>query len=323
MHTRLGRLRHGGVAWPKALLWALSSLGVLAAAVACSSSPAVTPVPTTTPFPTTAPLPGAPELSLVVGTTDHGVGSNRVVFGLIDRQGNQVQPSDEVPVRALYLPDGDTAGEVRAAAAAEFRPWPIGRQGVFATTLEFDQVGYWELQVDATAPNGKSVTATAYIQVRPETSTPSIGDPAPASVTPTGDGVDDLGTITSSPQPDADLYRLSVHEALDDGRPLVLVFATPAFCSTATCGPQVAVLSELNDRWSARAYFIHVEVYENPHLIGESQALGELVEAVAEWGLPTEPWTFIVDGKGLVRAKFEGFVTLEELEEGLADVLGS
>ena len=210
---------------------------------------------------------------------------------------------------------------MRDTATAEFRQWPIGRQGVFATTLEFDQAGYWELQVDAAGSGGDAVTATAYIQVRPETSTPAIGDQAPASVTPTGDDVDDLGTITSSPQPDADLYRLSVHETLGDGRPLVLVFATPAFCSTATCGPQVAVLSELNDRWSARANFIHVEVYEDPHLIGESQALGELVEAVAEWGLPTEPWTFIVDGAGIVRAKFEGFVTFEELEEGLKDVV--
>lgn len=301
------------------LVWALLLLGVLA--VACSSSPAATPVPTSTPFPTTAPLPGAPELSLVVGTTDHGVGSNRVVFGLIDQQGGQVQRSDEVTIRALYLPDGDAAGEVRDTATAEFRQWPIGRQGVFATTLEFDQAGYWELQVDATGSGGDAVTATAYIQVRSETSTPAIGDPAPASVTPKGEEVDDLGTITSSPEPDADLYQLSVHEALGDGRPLVVVFATPAFCSTATCGPQVAVLSELNDRWSQRANFIHVEVYKNPHLIGESQALGELVETVAEWGLPTEPWTFIVDGEGIVRAKFEGFVTLDELEDALQDVL--
>ncbi len=300
-----------------ALMWALLSLAALAVTTACSSSPTATLVPAT------APLPQAPEVSLVVATTDHGVGNNRVAFGLIDRQGSPVL-SPEALVRALYLPDEGVAGEVRDTATARFRQWPTGRRGVFATTLEFDQAGFWELQVDAAAPGGEAVTATAYIQVRPQTSTPSIGDQAPASVTPTGDEVDDLGTITSSHQPDADLYRLSVHEALGDGKPLVLVFATPAFCSTATCGPQVAVLSELNDRWSEQAAnFIHVEVYQNPHLIGESQALGDLVEAVAEWGLPTEPWTFIVDGEGIIRAKFEGFVNSEELEEGLEEVLGS
>ncbi len=315
MRTRLDRHRHRGASRLTGLLWALSSVGVLAAVIACSSSPA------STPFPTTAPLPEAPKLSVVVATTDHGVGNNRVAFGLIDRVGNPVR-GEEVPVRALHLPDGDGDGEVRDTAVARFRQWPISRRGVFTADLRLDQVGYWELQVDAVAPGGEPVTASAYIQVRQRTSTPSIGDPAPASVTPTGGEVDDLGTITSSPHPDADLYRLSVHEALDDGKPLVLAFATPAFCSTATCGPQVAVLSELNDRWSERANFIHVEVYDSPHLIGEGKPPGELVEAVAEWGLPTEPWTFIVDGEGLVRAKFEGFVTLEELEEGLEDVLG-
>ena len=315
MHTGVDMNRDRGAARPTALLWAWLSLAVLAVTTACSSSPTATLVPTT------ASLPQAPEVSLVVATTDHGVGNNRVAFGLIDRQGSPVQ-SAEVSVRALYLPDGDGAGEVRDTATARFRQWPVGQRGVFATTLEFDQAGFWELQVDATAPDGETVTASAYIQVRPQTSTPSIGDQAPASVTPTGDEVDDLGTITSSPHPDADLYRLSIHQALGDGKPLVVAFATPAFCSTATCGPQVAVLSELNDRWSERANFIHVEVYESPHLIGESQSLGELVEAVAEWGLPTEPWTFIVDGEGIVRAKFEGFVTLEELEEDLEEVLG-
>ena len=315
MHTWLNMRRHRGASRLMTLPWTSLLLAVMAVTMACSSSPTDTPVPTT------APLPQAPEVSLVVATTDHGVGDNRVAFGLIDRQGSPVQ-SAEVPVRALYLPEED-GGELRDTATAQFRQWPVGQRGVFATTLQFDQAGYWELQVDATAPGGEAVTATAYIQVRPQTSTPSIGDQAPASVTPTGDEADDLGTITSSPHPDAGLYRLSVHEALGGGKPLVLAFATPAFCSTATCGPQIAVLSELNDRWSERANFIHVEVYKNPHLIGESESLGELVQAVTEWGLPTEPWTFIVDGEGIVRAKFEGFVTLEELEEGLEDVLGN
>ena len=33
------------------------------------------------------------------------------------------------------------------------------------------------------------------------------------------------------------------------------------------------------------------------------------------WNLPSEPWTFIVDGEGLVYAKFEGFATGDELEK--------
>ena len=41
-----------------------------------------------------------------------------------------------------------------------------------------------------------------------------------------------------------------------------------------------------------------------------------------EWGLLTEPYTFVLDGEGRVAAKFEGFVNEDELAEALAAVLG-
>ena len=41
-----------------------------------------------------------------------------------------------------------------------------------------------------------------------------------------------------------------------------------------------------------------------------------------EWGLLSEPYTFILDRKGLVASKFEGFVTEAELEAALGETLG-
>ena len=40
-----------------------------------------------------------------------------------------------------------------------------------------------------------------------------------------------------------------------------------------------------------------------------------------EWGLQTEPFTFVIDAGGLVAKKFEGFVNEEELESALVDVI--
>ena len=40
-----------------------------------------------------------------------------------------------------------------------------------------------------------------------------------------------------------------------------------------------------------------------------------------EWRLDTEPWIFVVDGQGIIRAKFEGLVTLTELEAALQQTL--
>jgi peroxiredoxin len=32
-----------------------------------------------------------------------------------------------------------------------------------------------------------------------------------------------------------------------------------------------------------------------------------------EWGLPSEPWTFLVGADGRIKAKFEGSVSVDEL----------
>ena len=101
---------------------------------------------------------------------------------------------------------------------------------------------------------------------------------------------------------------------------MLVTFSTPAFCTTATCGPQLDVVRGLKRRYADRLNFTHVEIYDNPLEMREDFSSGRLSPAVEEWNLPSEPWTFIVDGEGLVYAKFEGFTTAEELEAELAGV---
>ena len=163
------------------------------------------------------------------------------------------------------------------------------------------------------------VTTTVY--VKENSSTPAIGSPAPASMNKTSRDVEALDRLTTAPAPDPDLYRMTIREALASGMPLVVSFATPGYCQTATCGPQVEVLSGIKDRYRGRANFIHVEVFDNPHEIQGDLGKAQAVPSVEEWGLPTEPWTFIVDGGGAVSAKYEAFTTAEEIQEGLAAVL--
>ncbi len=44
----------------------------------------------------------------------------------------------------------------------------------------------------------------------------------------------------------------------------------------------------------------------------------EVVPAVQEWGLTSEPWVFVVDALGNVAGRFEGVVDPEEIEAALA-----
>jgi hypothetical protein len=45
------------------------------------------------------------------------------------------------------------------------------------------------------------------------------------------------------------------------------------------------------------------------------------VQSVTDWGLPTEPYTFVVDGSGKLSAKFEGIVSADELTAAFDAVL--
>ena len=113
---------------------------------------------------------------------------------------------------------------------------------------------------------------------------------------------------------------MTIADAVASRRPLVVVFATPAFCQTATCGPQVEVVGEIRVKYRGLANFVHVEIFDNPGEIQGDLSKAGPTAAVEEWGLPTEPWTFIVDRNGRIAAKFEGFTTAEEIEEALIKV---
>ena len=242
------------------------------------------------------------------------------MFGVIDREGMPV-PGPAAEVRAYFLVPGEDTRELKDSVTASFTSWPTAVGGVFVADFDLDTPGAYEIDANYTSNDGTAIFAQASFLLLEEASTPAIGSPAPASVTHKAGDAEDISHITSSIEPDLDLYELSIHEALAQNKPLVVVFATPAFCVSATCGPQVGELSKVKESVGDRANYIHVEVFEDPHMVDGQRPTGGLVAAVDEWGLPTEPWTFIIDSQGLVQAKFEQFTTAEEIEARLLEIL--
>ncbi len=74
-------------------------------------------------------------------------------------------------------------------------------------------------------------------------------------------------------------------------------------------------MQQLHATYAEQANFIHVEIYQYPF---DST---RVVKTVDEWHLPSDPWTFIVDKKGVVRDRFEGSAPIDELEPSLKSVL--
>ena len=262
---------------------------------------------------------GGPEYSAIIITSDLAVGPNRILFGIINRDGMPV-PGPSAEVESYFMVPGAEERELKESLTVPFINWPTSVLGVFGAPLDFDTAGLYQLDINYTSNEGTPIFAQGNLLIKESASTPAIGAAAPTSVTNTAANAEDIFHITSASNPDLDLYQYSVHEALEQAKPLVVVFATPAFCLSATCGPQVAQLTSVKESVGDLANYIHVEVFEEPHEIEDQRPTGGLVPAVREWGLPTEPWTFIIDAQGLVHAKFEQFATAEEIEEKLLEL---
>ena len=292
------------------------------AAVGCGSGSTAEPTPVPTRQPTPATTQPTPAAKTIVGmaSTDLSVGDNRVVFGVII-QGQGALRDERVQVKTFLLTASGPEGP-KQTASATFQTWPGGAGGAYVANLSFDRPGEWGLGIEASRPDGSLIRASVKVKVKETSATPSIGSAAPRSRNKTAAAVSDLTELTTDMDPDPDLYRITVAEALDAGVPLVVGFATPAYCQTATCGPQMDVLKQMKDRYSGRINVIHVEVYDNPPEIRDAGIeVGRLTPVMAEWGLPSEPWTFVVDGEGIVRAKYEGFVGADELRDAIDETL--
>ena len=259
------------------------------------------------------------SVRITLASTDLGVGRNRLAFGLVDVESGPIRDAD-VLISTFYLGAGQQEGPIQTSRAV-WRDWPIGQTGLYTANFDFDRKGDWGVVAQFVDHLGSNATTSAGLKIKTASDTPGIGERPPASLTKLADDFSDLKVITSDPDPDEDLYALTVAEALETGKPLVVAFSTPAFCRTATCGPQLDVIKELKDFYYRDVNFIHVEVYDKPAEIEGDLQNAPLSQAMIDWELPTEPWTFVMDDEGKVAAKFEAFVTKDELEAALMAVL--
>lgn len=279
-------------------------------------------------FPQDAPL--VP----VLVNSQVGVGTTRIAFGLFSREGALI--SEATASVKLYTLDGDAGtlvGEHQLAPAAiqlgeQAHTHADGSQHlhagpaatVFAVMTELTRPEWWgaELSVELDGQQLEPMRIRFFVQER--TLEPRIGDPAPRTVQLTLRDVDDVREIDSSIEPNPALHELTVAEALDSGRPAVVAFATPAFCQTRFCGPVVdQVVAPLQERYGDRVHVLHIEPFD----LAEVRAGRAVpVPAMAEWGLQSEPWVFVIDADGRVAAKFEGIMSFDEVSAVLDQLLG-
>jgi len=298
-----------------------------------ADTPAVAPTPTATPqdFPAATGrsladlqemVPEGPVLSATVTVLEKG--RNRVGFGLFDTARKQLGGANV----ALYVSRSD-GSELRGPVLARAESLEVGPQfrsrqtaadpdaanHLYVADLDFPRRGAWAVTAVArldgrlvrTSPTGMKVGSRG---ARP----PAVGERAPRIHTPTvADVGGDLAAIDTRLPPLRALHDSDVADVLGK-EPLVLVFATPQLCQSRVCGPVVDVTAQVQSRVGDDVRFVHMEIYN------ENDVAKGFRPQIAAYRLPTEPWTFVIDRRGIVRERFEGAMSVRELARAVDEI---
>ncbi len=245
---------------------------------------------------------------------DLSVARERLLLAVVEVDGTRLgDPDKTVTLEAAPQDDPSALQSVPAGFT-----WTVPEAiGFYRGYFDFDRAGIWEVTV---RPEVGDPLETILIQVRDDTCrqtgsttpcAPRVGEQAPSVATPTSTELA-LADLSTDPEPDPRFYDLSLVELLANGRTGVIVFATPAFCQTAACGPIVNTIKPLIGDYP-EVDFLHIEVYTDLRADDFAPDIDHLSPALIAWNLPTEPWVFVVDGDGVVTARFEGALDPDEL----------
>jgi hypothetical protein len=266
----------------------------------------------------TSPSASTPPLQAVMATAEIVFGKDqRVAVGILDT--NQVPvPYATVRVQIQSIPPAGTGP--MAVGPVEDAPYNGGSpghdilqgKGVYVTHVSFDTPGFYRAVVDA-SKDGVSTRTTAAFTVYGKDPTPAVGVRAPATENPTRDQVSDISVIDTGVPPD-DMHYTSVAGALGAHHPFLVYFGSPGFCVSRTCGPEVEVVKSLEPTSHPRGVdFIHIETYKG----GRPDAQRTTSPWFDEWKLQSDPWVFVVDRTGIIRAKFEASTGPQEIQSAI------
>jgi hypothetical protein len=246
-------------------------------------------------------------LVVLVASADLAVGTKRFAFAVVDKA-SSTRLSPDQPVQVGFTPPlGQGASRVPLATSFVDAPYHgdgldtknasggTDVHGVYVVSADFAQAGLdqnpWYVWVRAGDRFGVSPVA-----VGPSTKVVDVGAAAPKAASPTLTatmGVDPICTRS----PACGLHTSSLSDLVGT-KPVVVSFSTPARCTSQLCGPTLDMVLEQVPAYQDRVAFVHVEIYQN-------NSTTDVIQTVADWGLPTEPWVFAIGKDGTIVARLD------------------
>jgi hypothetical protein len=200
---------------------------------------------------------------------------------------------------------------------------PSKARGVYATDVAFEAPGIYQVEVLADVVGEGTLRTLTCFAVNEDYTIPGPGDRALHTKNLTLDSkgapkeaIDSTFAATGRIT-DPELHQWTIAQAIDEGVPALVVFATPTYCTSQFCGPVVDVVADLAGRYDDRAAFIHVEIWRD-------NEGGVINEAASDWlyrnDTLTEPWIYLIDSKGRIAERWGPLFDPREIERALREL---
>jgi hypothetical protein len=236
-------------------------------------------------------------------------GTNRLAFGVLDEDNVFVYGKT-----ALYVANSAAArarGPFPAPADllltdAAFRSKQAATEkdpfaAVYEAHVPLSRAGNTAVLVVTKLDDGRLIGAGVSLRVRERATDPVVAVGAQAPKVTTDTRVAAAGNIKAIDTriPADDMHDVNFADVVGK-KPVALLFATPQLCQSRVCGPVVDIAAQLKATYGNRMTFIHQEVYK------DNDVSKGLREPLRRFGVPSEPWLFVVDRSGKVTARLEG-----------------
>lgn len=246
-------------------------------------------------------------------------GRNRLAFGVLDQQGDIAYAPTAVyvarrpfsgPVSGPHLAPADLLITEPAFRSRQAASEDDAFAAVYDASVPLPRPGRWAALVITRNGNRGFVGSTLELRVTSKSPVPDVGDRAPAVKTDTlAQARGDVEKVDTRVPPSG--LQATSFDQVVGRKPTALLFATPQLCQSRVCGPVVDIALQLRERFGDQVEFIHQEVYR------DNDPEKGLREPLRRFGLPTEPWLFVVDRRGRITERLEGSFGLRAFERAV------
>jgi hypothetical protein len=255
------------------------------------------------------------QLSLLNAQSDLPVGRNRFTFGLSSPDNRLVEGGTP----KVWFAKDQTSKALGPFDARFLRMDAYDKlkdksprselTGFYVAEVDLPSAGNW-LAVAVIEAGAAKAAGQGAIPVKDKV-VAQVGSKAISGKTPVATGQAELAKICTR-EPPCPLHYISFDQALQNGKPTAVSFATPLLCESRMCGPVVdEQMLAFQSVGKDKANFVHLEIYPQ-------RDTNKPAPLFVKWGFQSEPWLIVIDRDGTIRTRLgEGPVVASEIESAI------